>query len=121
MNKSRLNKILATILVLTFSTSIGCSTWRPTPTTDITPDDAAALKGKRVRFYTDDGVTSMKVKEIEFPYAIGTGKQSGDKVRVDLRKVHKIEIHRVGAQVIQTILATVGIAALILAIALAAT
>ena len=105
MNKFQVNRLLATLLLITFATSIGCSTWRPLPATDITPDDAAALKGKRVRFYTDDGVTFLKVERVEFPYVYG---EFGGRNRVDLRQVHKIEIDR--EQAGTTILLVAGVA-----------
>jgi hypothetical protein len=71
------------------------------PQTDITPDDAVALIDKVVRFYTDDGELEMTVKKIEFPYAEGTertrlGVSSPEDlpwIRVDLRDVHRFEIH----------------------------
>ena len=88
MNKLQLNRILPTLLLITFSTSIGCSTWRPTPATHIRPDDAAALEGKRVKFYTVDGVQTMKVNRVEFPYVYGT---SPIELRIDLRKVYRME------------------------------
>ena len=97
MNKFQVNRFLATLLIITFSTSIGCSTWRPTPAIDMTRDDAAGLKGKRVRFHTDDGVVTMLVKRVEFPYVYGvqrlwpSARVESIEIRVDLREVNRIE------------------------------
>ena len=66
-----------------------------------TPDEAVALRGKRVKFHTDDGVVTMWVKRVECPYVYGLKSARVHEfieIRVDLRKVHRIEIREVSAR-----------------------
>jgi hypothetical protein len=92
--------VLLSFLVLIFSSGVGCTAWRPVPATDITSDEAATLKGKVVRFYTDNGVVSMEVKKVDFPFVEGVeGERLGVSrpedlpwVRLDLHDVNRMEI-----------------------------
>jgi len=52
----------------------------------ITPNEAQNLVGKKARFHTDDGVTTVKVESVDYPYALTAG------MRIDLREVHKAEV-----------------------------
>lgn len=90
-------RVLMALVLLTFTSTFGCSTWKPMPVTDaeITADEAETLVGEKVKFYTDDGEQSMKVKKVDYPYIEGTKKQRHDEriqIRVDLREVQRVEV-----------------------------
>jgi hypothetical protein len=92
-------RIAVFITIVTFSTSLGCTTWRPMPSTYITTDSAEALEGKRVRLYTGDDVQTISVRKVEFPYVEGTEQRPSrvvtrepSPIRIDLREVDRIEI-----------------------------
>ena len=87
------HRLISAFLLLTFTATVGCTTWKPMPATDaeITADEAEQLVGKWVRFYTDDGELTITVKRVEYPYVSGDSKLTGP-IQVDLRRVHRIEV-----------------------------
>jgi len=58
-------------------------------TADITEDEAASLVDKRARFESADGVKTMDVKEVEYPYVIGMRTLTFRKPRIDIREVDR--------------------------------
>jgi len=102
MTKSSTNRPLAALVLLAFCVSVGCSNVRTVGVGRITPEAAQSLVGKTASFHTDDGVQTGKVKSIDYPHLVcgQRRKQSPTSpydtvvpVRIDLRDVHKVEVH----------------------------
>jgi len=87
-------RLTAGVLFATLLTATSCSTWRGTLKADVMAEEAESLIGKRVRLYRGQGVQEMKVERVEFPYVEGTPPHSDRSVRVDLRTVDRIELHK---------------------------
>ena len=78
-NNLKISRLIATILVVTSSMSISCSSWRLTRVTDITQVEAESLEGKQVKFYSKDGNTvEMRVSQVDFPTVRGSSRQEAE-------------------------------------------
>ena len=107
-----MHRLLSALLLLTFTTTVGCSTWKPMPVTDaeITADEAKQLVGEWVRFYTDDGERTITVRQVEYPYVSGDSKLTGQ-IQIDLRSVHRIEVSSVSTS--RTVFGVIVVAAVV--------
>ena len=99
MNRPLLNRPLAAFVLLTFCVSVSCTTWRAASVDVVSPDEAKSLVGKIVRFHTPDGENSMKVRSVDYPYVEGrlykdSREYPSKTVRVDMRRVRRIEVQR---------------------------
>ena len=98
MTKPLAWRFLYAFLILTFFCAFGCSSWRGVLVSNVTADEAENLVGKHVRFHTTDGVKSMTVRSVDYPYVDGTVFEDsfdrpGETIRVDLRHVERIEVY----------------------------
>ena len=84
------NAALALVLTLTS----GCSTWQGVLRSDVMAEEAESLVGKRVRLYRGQSVQEMRVERVDFPYIEGTPPHSDGSIRVDLRTLDRIELHK---------------------------
>ena len=91
MDRRFAHRFIGVLALLTFTTTLGCSS-RP-PTINITTaDEAESLVGERVIFYVEGGRQTLWVKQVEFPYIYGTKRRHSDElVRLDLRNVNRME------------------------------
>ena len=97
MSMSRHIRLPAFVALFVFAVAtFGCSSWKPMPTTDPASDEWAQLIGKKVRLHEDDGVISLWVKRVEYPYIYGpetlNGPRRWQELRYDLRRVHQMEV-----------------------------
>jgi hypothetical protein len=103
MTKLPFNRPVAAIVLLTFCVSVGCSNVRTVGVEQLSPDEAESLVGKNVRLYTDDGVKTITVEAVDYPYVVGIQKDRSRahsssqtdetvQIRLDLREVQKVEI-----------------------------
>ena len=93
LSMSRHIRLPAFLALLTFTIStVGCSLWRPMPTADATLQEWEELKGKRVELTTDDGVTTVRVERVEYPFMYGIDESTKEQFRVDLREVQQISV-----------------------------
>jgi hypothetical protein len=97
------NRPLAAFVLLLFCLSAGCSNVQTVGIDPLSPGEAESLVGKRVRLHTDDGVKTVTIADVDYPYAVCTHTERSrsykptktDKpvaTRIDLREVQKIEI-----------------------------
>ncbi len=90
---SRHIRLPALVALVAFTVaSVGCSYWRSMPTADATSEEWEKLKGKRVELTTDDGVTTIRVESVEYPFMYGIDESTEEQSRVDLREVHNIRV-----------------------------
>jgi hypothetical protein len=93
-------RLLAIVLLITFATSFGCSTWTAMPVNEkVTEEEAESLIGKRAKFYMIEGVQEIKVRSVDYPFVHGApyqaGKERTDKTqRIDLDHVKSAEVLR---------------------------
>ena len=110
--KSLIFQITAFVSLIAFIgvTFTGCTkySWHVIPVSQMKISEETR-EARLIRFYLDVGFTEMYVREIDFPYIKGWRKDSSnDTIKVDLRKVNRIEVQR--ADVGKTMIYNTGIA-----------
>jgi hypothetical protein len=80
-------------LALGLALALGCSQWRPVAIAAVRAGEVD-LRSQRARFTAPEGVRDLRVTTLIGPFAQGRDVVSERGVRVDLDRVHAIEVRR---------------------------